>query len=329
MKKSIYFFLTVFVLVGLFSGISIANAANPVVLKTVIFVPKSHPLMTPTTFEWLKMLNEGLKGKAEFKFVGGPEAIPSREQMEAVRNNVVQVTLLPTAYYKTLLPSAASLCAVQFKNAMEMRKSPYHDFLIKEHKKIGVRYIGPGLWGGFNMWVVKPVKDIGDLKGIKMRTMSLYDRFQKALGIIPVTIPTPEVYTALERGVVGGVCFPQVGPRDLGWTKKMKYIIAHQFYSNDITMTMNLATWNKLPKDVQDKIEEITAKQYEPYMAAYAEAVEKKEWVELEKAGVEKVIFPPSQAKKFIDTAYRLKWEEIGEKVSADLLKRLKKMTGN
>lgn len=329
MKKSIYFFLPIFVLASLCFGMSVARAAGPIELKAVSYFPKNHPIMSPTTHEWFRMLNEGLEGTAHIKYVGGPEAIPAREQIEAVRNNVVQIIYLPTAIYKAVIPQAASMVLVRFNNAVEMRKSAYHDFLVERHEKAGVRYLGPGLWAQFHMWSAKPIKKIGDLKGLKMRSFFLYDRFQKALGIAPVTIAIPELYTALERGVVDGFCFPQVGPRESGWTKKVQYIIAHPFYANDVFLLMNLATWNKLPKSAQDKIDEITANKYEPYMTAYAEDLAKKEWGLLAKAGVKKVTFPPEVAKKFVDTAYRVRWEELGEELSADVIQKLKKLTGN
>lgn len=305
------------------------SLAGPVELKVVTYFPKNHPQVNPVILQWFKMLNEGLEGKAKIKYVGGPEAIPSREQIEAVRSNMVQMCLMPTAVYKSVIPSVAAMVLVKFKGAVEMRKSPFTDYLIEEHEKAGVRYIGPGLWGQFNMWSKKPIEKISDLKGMKMRSFFLYDRFQKALGITPVTIPTPELYTALERGVVDGFCFPLVGPRDMGLTRSTRYVIVHSFYTNDITLLMNLKVWNSLGKDLQDKITDITVNQYEPYMMRYALDLEKKEWEELAKLGVHKVDFGPVEGKKFVDTAYRVKWEEIGENMSPDLLNKLKKLTGN
>jgi TRAP-type C4-dicarboxylate transport system substrate-binding protein len=329
MKKSKSFLLATIMTVVLLLGTSAVGMAGPVEIKAVTYFPKNHPLVNPTCLKWFEMLNEGLKGKIHVKYVGGPEAVPPREQAEAVRNNMIQMAYTPIAVHRQLVPAAASFVVVKYKDAMELRESPFTDFLIKEYEKIGIRYIGPGTWGHFQMWSKKPIKKLADLKGMKMRSFFLYDRLQKALGITPVTIPTPELYTALERGVVEGFCFPQAGPRQIGWTKSAKYVIAHSFYTNDVVLLMNLDTWKKLPKDVQDKIDEITAKQYEPYMMKYANDLERNEWVALEKAGVTKVVLEPTEAKKFVDTAYRVKWEEIGEKVPADLLKKLKKMTLN
>lgn len=329
MKKSIYFLFSIAALACLLFGINAPSLAGPVEIKAVTYFPKNHPLVNPTCLKWFEMLNEGLKGKIHVKYVGGPEAVPPREQAEAVRNNMVQMAYTPIAVHRQLVPAAASMVVVKFKDAVEMRQSPFTDFLIREYEKIGIRYVGPGTWSQFNMWSKKPIKNLADLKGMKMRSFFLYDRLQKSLGITPVTIPTPELYTALERGVVDGFCFPFVGPRDMGLTKSAKYVISHHFYTNDVVLLMNLQVWNKLPRDVQVKFDEITAKVYEPYMTQYAKRLETNEWYMLGKTGVEKVVLEPGEAKKFVDTAYRVKWEEIGEKVPADLLSKLKKMTLN
>lgn len=329
MKRSKSFLLATIMTVVLLLGTSAVGMAGPVEIKAVTYFPKNHPLVNPTCLKWFEMLNEGLKGKIHIKYVGGPEAVPPREQAEAVRNNMVQMAYTPIAVHRQLVPAAASMVVVKFKDAVEMRQSPFTDFLIKEYEKIGIRYVGPGTWAEFNMWSKKPIKKLADLKGMKMRSFFLYDRLQKALGITPVTIPTGELYTALERGVVEGFCFPFIGPRDMGWTRSAKYFIAPHFYTNDVVLLLNLDTWKKLPKDVQLKFDEITAKQYEPYMTKYARDLEMNEWYMLGKTGVVKVDLEPGEAERFVDTAYRVKWEEISEKIPADLLAKLKKMTLN
>ena len=178
------------------------------------------------------------------------------------------------------------------------------------------------------MWIQDPIKTLGDLKGKKMRSMFIYDRFLKNLGTVPVTVPPAETFTALERGVVDGLCFPLLGPRIKGFTKSTRYIIGHPFYSMDAVIIMNLDAWNKLPKSVQEKINEITAN-YEPDMVAMSEERERKEWKELNKVGVKKIVFSAEDAKRFENMAYDAKWDELAEKLPADTIKKLKKLTGN
>lgn len=325
MKKTGYLSMTVMLFVILCLGISAVQAAD---LKAISFASRNHPLINPHGHEWIKMINKTLGGQAKIKYIGGPEVVPAKEQIEAVKNNVVQIAMLPLAYHSSHTPRAATMILAKVNNAMDLRKSAYHKIISDDYEKIGVKYLGPTAWFVFHMWLKDPVKDIAGLKGMKMRSFFIYDRFQKALGITPVNMPMGETYTALERGVVDGYCFPLIGPREMGLTKISKFIIPYGFYAPDVMTIMNLETWNKLGKSTQKKIEETIANQYEPYMMNHFNKLNKAEWGLLAKEGVKKIAFTDAEAKKYVATAYKAKWDEISEKLPADVVKKLKKAAG-
>ena len=167
-----------------------------------------------------------------------------------------------------------------------------------------------------------------DLRGMKIRSTNHFDRFLKEMGVVPVTFMPSDVYTAIERGSVDGFGWPLLGPRELGWTDKCKYIIDHAFHapSNGV-MLMNLDAWNKLPKDAQAKMMAITSK-WEQDMVSYFQKKDEEEWKELDKVGVKRIHLPPNEAKDYIDTIYRVDWDILMEKVP-DLVPELKRVTGN
>jgi TRAP-type transport system periplasmic protein len=323
MKRLMYYGLIV-----MWTGVFLCHAlgAGAVELKLVSYTAMDNP-MNLLANEWIKRMNEGLKGEVNVKVLGGPEVIPSMQQFEAVTNNVVQIALMPMILYKSSLEEGNAYGLSRY-NPMELRKSGFHDFLVKQHEKLGLRYVAPHHYDRFHLWLKKPVDKPDDLKGLKMRSNITYDRFMAALGVAPVTIQPSEVYTALERGVVDGFGFPLVGARDFGWTQVVKYIIEHPFYLVDNSILMNLNAWNNLPKPVQDRIEEITVK-YEPEMVATCERLRQEEWIALAKVGVKKIAFSPEEAEKYVSMAYKARWEQVAEKVPKDLLPKLKQMTGN
>jgi TRAP-type C4-dicarboxylate transport system substrate-binding protein len=325
MKKSMYFIL----LVGIFVGLQIlspAARAAEIELKAVSYLPRDNR-QNLLGVEWIRRINEGLKGEVTVKYLGGPEIIPSPQQIEAVRNNVVQIGLIPIALYRSFLEEANAFALSRY-NPMEMRKSGFYDFLVKSHEKIGLRYIGPFHYGHFYLWLKKPIQNLDGFKGLKMRSNVTYDRFMKNLGVTPVTVQPSEVYTALERGIVDGFGFPLIGARDLGWTQAVKNIVDHPFYLVDLVILVNLDTWNKLPKSTRDKILEIQVK-YEPYMVAACDRLHQDEWKALDKEGVKKITFSKAEADKYVSMAYQARWDELSEKVPKDVVAQLKKMTGN
>lgn len=325
MKKSAYFLVAVFLLASLCSGINIANAAEPIKLKAVNFLPLSIPVQF-FCHEWVKRINQELKGKVHVDLLGGPEVIPGMEQVEAIRNNVVHVGFEPTAYYEPIMPEGRAFSLLRL-TPTELLKSGFHDFMVKRHEKIGVRYLGLYNWGQFYLYTKKPVKTLDDLKGLKMRTASLYDRFMRALGMVPVSVPYPEIHTALQRGTVDGQGWFMDNIARVGWADNLRYLIDHPFFSMNTVIIMNLSTWNKLPKSVQDKIIKVTEK-IQGELIARMKQMYVKNWEANAKAGVKKIYFSPEEAKIYTDTAYRVEWEYLEKKVP-DLVPKLKEMTGN
>ena len=56
--------------------------------------------------------------------------------------------------------------------------------------------------------VSKPINKPEDLKGLRLKSSGgIFERIAQRYGIIPVTIASPEVYEATQRGVVDGNIF--------------------------------------------------------------------------------------------------------------------------
>jgi TRAP-type C4-dicarboxylate transport system substrate-binding protein len=296
-------------------------------LKAVCFLPSNHPYVDMAKV-WVKRVNDACKGELKINFVGGPEVIPGLEQIEALKIGVVQVTFNVTAYYQARMPEGGAFILSKLTPWEERKPGGLYDFFVEAHKKkVNAMYLGQWIYGSFYLWVKDPVKTPADLKGRKLRTTALYDRFMKELGAVPVTINIPEVYTALKRGTVDGAGWPIIGARGFGWTEVVKYVIDHPFFGMNSTILMNLDVWNSLTPSLQAKISEATA-WFEPYMVGYLDSLRNSEWKELEKAGVKKIHFSPADAKRYVDTAYEVEWGALEKKVP-DLVPTLKKITGN
>jgi TRAP-type mannitol/chloroaromatic compound transport system substrate-binding protein len=103
----------------------------------------------------------------------------------------------------------------------------------------------------------KKVQTVADLKGMKIRTAGAWADILKSLGAAPTTLAPPDIYTALERRVIDGTEFitPWTNYK-LGFHKIAKYIMVPGIHSpthlNEAVFKLDL--WNKLPKDLQNKI---------------------------------------------------------------------------
>ena len=296
-------------------------------IKAISFLPKDHKLcaMIPT---WIERVNTALKGSVKITWVGGPEVMAPFNQPEAVRKGIFQLGFIPAAYYGSLLPEADAISLSKLDFKQERAKGGLFDYMVERHKKINMMLLGTWLYDPFYLYVTKPAAKLDDLKGRRMRTAVKYDKMMRALGMVPVTIEFGETYTALQRGVVDGFGWPTIGPRDWGWMESVKHVIDAPFYARQNTfLLMNLDTWNKLPKDAQDKIAAITVA-FEQDMKAYFEKAIETEKKEMEKIGVKRIKLSPEETRKYLEAADKSAWEDLEKKVP-DQVKTLQKLTGN
>ena len=105
----------------------------------------------------------------------------------------------------------------------------------------------------------KPIRSVGDFKGLKLRAMGPPDA-QKIdlLGATPVSMPAPELYTSLNKGVVDGMFFSPGAAVSFKLQDVTDSITIVNSNATTFFLFMNLDSWNSLPKDIQNIMEEIT-----------------------------------------------------------------------
>ncbi|UCD82836.1 MAG: TRAP transporter substrate-binding protein DctP, partial [Desulfobacterales bacterium] len=264
-------------------------------------------------------------GQLEIKYLGGPEVIPNREQVEALRNGSVDMVFSTSGYYVSVVPVADGLNLTEL-TPWEERARGVNDFLNKIHnQKVNAEYMGRlGVDLPFMLFLNKPITQLADLKGLKIRCSPTHIEFLKQVGAQPMVIPPPDVHTALERGVVDGFIWVAGLIRDWGWNEVVKYRVEPGFYMANNVVLINKEVWDKLPANLQKILQEseITAEKasVERGMAHVAN-----ENAIMEKAGMQVIKLSPEESRKLKDTAYEALWEVVIKK-SGDDGRRLKEM---
>ena len=316
MKNASRGFIACFVLMAvLFSY----NRAAAISLKTVTFTSRNSVWVKN-----LEILTDAIEkasgGSIRFQFVGGPEAIPPFEQIEAVKNGVVDVALIPGAYFVPQLPEADAMKLSPYSPWEERAKGVFQFYQGLISEKLGIYYLGK-ITGGtkYRFYLKKPVNK-PDFKGLKIRVTPIYEPFVRAIGGVPVTLAPGEVYIALERGVVDGFGWPAIGITDLGWHEVIKYMVEPGFYQTDVCILINLKAWNKLGSDAKglflETIEKVEKQSYE--LSRQIEAEEKELLI---KRGIKIIKFSGDEAEYYLDTANRAAWERIIAKNPSNAIK--------
>jgi TRAP-type C4-dicarboxylate transport system substrate-binding protein len=313
MKKRLAFtfFVVFFAFTVLVTQYGLAKAET-FTLKAVTAWPKTaSEYKAFTTFTDLveQTVAKKYPGELKIQFVGGPEAVKTMDQVQACQRGMVDMVFTTNAYYVSLLPEVDALKLSNFTPAQERTSSAWA-YVNQLHEKIGLYYLARlGLGIKFHLYLKKPIKT-ADLKGLNIRVSPMYLQVIKGLDGNPVVIPPTEVYPALERNVVDGYCWPSVGIRDWGWDKHTKYVVDPGFYQVPNPLVMNLNTWNKLPKKLQDLLTEAAA-EAEKKVVAYFDDLAKQERPILLKEGIQVIDLPPAEKEKFLKVAYDEGWKDI------------------
>ncbi len=308
MKKTTLFVISIV----LFLGFALSNAnSEPIVLKATTMFPKNHLNNDPVPI-YIEKINKASKGRLKIDWLGGPEVIKGFDQPHAIKAGTIDMILyLAFAYCKPLMPEAEAQGLSELAIWEERKTGAFELWSELFEKKLNAKYIGrmhsllP-----FQVYTNKKVEKIEDFKGLKIRVMPLYIPFMKALGASPVTIRPPEIYTAMERGVVDGFMWPNMGVISWGLQEVTKYVIRPGVFQMEPATLISMKKWKTIPPDLQDiLLEEIQDVEFIGTMRNVM-IMEKEDEVR-KKAGMQDLVLSPEEAKKFVKIAYDATWEAV------------------
>ena len=284
-----------------------AASAQEITLRGVSAFPEGQ-YYTKRFTDWIDKLNAEGKGVMRIQFIGGPKAIPSFEQGNALKTGVVDIALIPGPYYTNLMPEADILKLSQLSVA-EMRKNGAFDYINKVwNEKANLYYLASTVdFTPFHLYLNKKI-DKPDLTGMKIRSTPIYRDVIIALGGNAITTPPGEVYTALERGVVDGYGWPIHQIFDFGWDKKTKYRLDPGFYTADLSILVNLDRWKGMTQRQRDLLTK-HAQMHEADNLSWKD-YNANDIRRQKESGIEVITFSAADNQRFLDKAYEVGWAE-------------------
>jgi tripartite ATP-independent transporter DctP family solute receptor len=190
-------------------------------------------------------------------------------------------------------------------------------------EKADVMLIGYAGGGVRNIFVNKPVKNLAEIKGLKVRVQGapIWSRTFQAAGMAPTVIAYNEVYNAIQNGVIAA------GENEAAGVESMKFFeVAPHLAMTEHAITIRPIcfsgkTFKNLPKDLQAAILKAGKE-----AGAYGRQVESSEDSQkldaLEKAGkLKRVPFADrAEMKKLVDPVMAAYAKEIGaDKIYAEI----------
>lgn len=146
-----------------------------------------------------------------------------------------------------------------------------------------------------------PPRELADWRGKRVRTPGGIGRAMSELGAVPTTLPAPEVYTSLERGLLDAASFPYTYSHiAYGLHEIADWYTANMSPGSAVCPTVvSLSAWEALPEQYRALItDEILPVAMERLKAAYYKADEENFPV-MEQHGLEPVTFTDEQLAEF------------------------------
>ncbi len=309
-------------------SLAVPCGAAETTLKVVTVFARNHMFNVPA-LEMIADVNARGKGVLQLQYIGGPEAIPPAEQLSALQRGVFDVFIGAASYYDGQVPETGALNASN-KTAMALRAGGALDLLNKAYNaKANAQYLGYfGSGYTFHIFLKAEPKRAAsgaiDMKGLKIRGASIYRPFYDTQGITTVNVQVPEMYSALERGVIEGIGFPLLGLTGLGWDKQVRYRVFPPFWQGDISVIANLDAWRKLDPKAKAMLQNAVI-EAEKKAHAYFQAESRDEEKKLLAAGMKDVQPSAEEGRKYAAAAFNSLWEQLGKRLSKAEVDTLRK----
>jgi TRAP-type C4-dicarboxylate transport system substrate-binding protein len=321
--------LAVIAVAGACAG-SVATAAE-VTLKTQTALPTQHALSQSYIKHFIAPLNEAGKGVVQVNLLGGPEVTPADRAPQALQRGVIDILFIPAAYVSGVVPQAQSMM-LQTVGVEKLHENGAFDlFADIFDDKLDAHFLawsetGPG--SGYYLYTNKEpaMKDgVVDLSGMSMRTTGAYRPIEEALNATTVQIPSGDVPTGLERGVIDGFGWPTVGLASIGLANAVKYRIEPSFYHLANVVLVSNRAWDGM-SDEAKKILTETARAYE--LASVQEMIDrnKDDIAAADKAGVQALTMEGADGEKYLAIANDAMWARVTDKVGEDEAKKLRSL---
>ncbi|WP_241236199.1 DctP family TRAP transporter solute-binding subunit [Brevibacillus marinus] len=276
--------------------------------------------------DFIKKVEERSNGRIQIDFFPNGALFPSdREGIEALQLGNVEMYISAAAPLASFNPKFMVFdLPFIFKSkekAYEVLDGEIGQQLFKELESVGIKGLAFIENGYRHMSNNRgPITKPEDLKGLKFRTMEspVHTATFNAFGANASPFAFGELYTALQQNVYDAM----ESPISLYYTNKFYEVqdyltLSGHFYAASVFL-MNLDTYNSLPEDLRQIIDEEAA--------AYRDAQRKlatqqdEEWLEeLKKNGMQVNELTPEQKDAFIQAAQPV-YEEFADQIGRDLI---------
>jgi TRAP-type C4-dicarboxylate transport system substrate-binding protein len=283
-----------------------------------LYIPATGPPQALAPEAFAKAVKERSKGRLEMHiYWAGELGMKVGDYLKAVKSQAMDIAVTCDAYYAKDVGAFAVNSFIWMDPDFEGYRKLTNFLRPYGEKTLNEKYNASILWAQPMPMVYpfgkKPIDDFFNMKGFKMRVYSAeFADFYAKLGGTGVFMPWEEVYTGLDKGVVDGYTSDIVKLESLKLYEVIKYHYDMFMETNGCIWVMSQASFNALPKDLQQIVKEEADKTVDKYLKD-AIAIDKRCRDLAYAKGVQRVVVPPDVALKLramVRTQLHPKWVE-------------------
>lgn len=280
------------IIIVIMATIVLVGCAQPAMVPTPKSSPTSTPSSTPekvielrfahqnapaarTTVKfinaWAKQVEQVTNGKVKITMYPAESLAKAGQELEAILGGMADFTWSIMGYYTGRFP-LSSVTALPFLclSSGKIDGKPRSSAAVNSHIQQELYETLPEIqaeWKDVKVLYLfctdpyqlftskKPVRNMGDLKGLKIRELGGYpSEMWKLFGATPATIPMPDVYDATSKGVIDGGNLPWSAFSAFKLYEVFKYWVDAPTIPSPQFVIMNLDKWHSLSPDIQKAI---------------------------------------------------------------------------
>lgn len=240
-----------------------ALASAQTVYRFSNWLPPTHPITTEILQPWAQNIETATEGRVKIQFLPALGKPPAH--FDLVRDGVADMALSVHAYTADRFPTAYGMTLPGYADDAESSSVAFwrvYNEHFKPHNEFdGVELLGLYTHGPAHFYTRanKPVKQLDDLKGLRLRaTGGVVQDIADRLGIVPQFSSASEAYELLSRGVVDGVMFNADSVSSFRMLNLLKnaYTVPGGLYRDTHYVIINPKAWAKLDERDQAIVKE-------------------------------------------------------------------------
>lgn len=223
------------------------------------FQSTSHIVSMEGTVKWIAAVEEATGGALTFEHFPAEQAAKSKAQLDAVKSGILDAALLGTIYHTDALPLNSVVGLPGYYGSAEqgtmavqamLAEGPMRDELLAS----GVTPIFGFVLPPYQVLAKQRLGMPGDWEALDVRTSGATQAMTaRGLGAVGISIPGPEVYTAVERGRLDAVLFPLASVPGYKLNEVVSHISTNgSFGGYSFVMVVRSDLYDSLAPEVQE-----------------------------------------------------------------------------